>query len=79
MYYLRVKRVSDARINTKRISQIRYSSASTDKATLISVHVSGFHSRLRMKLSKVLQFYQITFAQEYRTPMQSTAEILPLE
>ena len=57
----------------KQISQKRYSFTSTGKATLISVQVSSFHSRdLRMKLSKVLRFYQITFAQEYRTLMQST-------
>jgi len=44
--------------------KVSYSCISTGKATLISVHVYGFHSRLKMKLSKVLRFYQVTFAQD---------------
>jgi len=43
---------------------------STGKATLINVDVPGFHWRLRMKLSNVLEFYQETFAQKDRTLVQ---------
>jgi len=59
----------------KQISQIGYSFTSTGKASVISAHGPGFHSRLRMKLSKVMRFYQITSAQDYRMLIPSIAEI----
>jgi len=61
-YYLRYECISDVGINTKPVTS-KYHKNATPVLQLgrllwwvFSVHMPGFHSRLRIKLSKVLRF-----------------------